>query len=40
MLKGSPADAQAKEEHDQGVQAPHGSSVAHVMRGQALQQQA
>ncbi len=35
-MTGLPADAQAKEEHDQGVQVPHGCSVTHIMGWQAL----
>jgi len=39
-MAGLPADAQAEEEHDQGVQVPHGCSVTHIMGWQALQQKA
>ena len=39
-MTGLPADAQAKEEHDQGVQTSHGCPVTHVMGWQALQQKA
>ena len=33
-----PADAQAKQEHDAGVEAPHGSAVGHILGGQGLEQ--